>query len=294
LAYVWNLDALIEAQRGRWKAAIAANDRALELFGEVGDYNLEAELWQTRSALFICRGDFSGAEVCWTRTRELAARNTNPQVEAWSLLDEVQTELARDHIAAAGRALEAALAIETSETDGHAQIEKHYSTAGTRLGEGRRDEAMVSADHVIEMVARETPTGFHWADFAAGATEVYIDLLGSATTDSERAQLERRARRACRVLRPIASRFAGIRSRRWLLIARLEWERGRSRRALRAWRRADAAARQLGGDYDLARAKLELIRQGLAGAERERLLADAIATFEQLGATRELRRARSL
>jgi hypothetical protein len=96
------------------------------------------------------------------------------------------------------------------------------------------------------------------------------------------------------VLRPIASRFAGIRSRRWLLIARLEWERGRSRRALRSWRRADATARQLGGDYDLARAGLEIVRQGLAGAERERLLADAIATFEQLGATRELRRAQSL
>jgi tetratricopeptide (TPR) repeat protein len=294
LAYVWNLHALIEAQRGNWRAAIAANDRALELFGEIGDYNLEAELWQTRSALYICRGDFRGATICWTRTRELGARNTNPQVESWSLLDQVQTELGRGAIDAAGEALEAALAIETSETDGHAQIERHYSTAGTRLGEGRRDEAMLAADRVIEMVARETPTGFHWAEFAAGATEVYVELLESAPTPSERAQLERRARRACRVLRPIASRFAGIRSRRLLLLGRLHWERERPKRALRSWRKAEAVADRLATEYDLARARLEIVRHDLAGSEREDLLAGAVATFEALGARHQLQIAQSL
>jgi class 3 adenylate cyclase/tetratricopeptide (TPR) repeat protein len=294
LAYVWNLHALIEAQRGSWRAAIAANDRALELFGEIGDYNLEAELWQTRSALFLCRGDFRGAKICWTRTRELGARNTNPQVESWSLLDQVQTELGRGAIGAAGAALESALAIESSATDGHAQIERHYSTAGARLGEGRRDEAMIAADHVIEMVARENPTGFHWAEFAAGATEVYIELLESAPTPSERAQLERRARRACRVLRPIASRFAGIRSHRLMLLGRLQWERGRRRRALRAWRRAEAVAQGLEMEYDLARARLEIVRHDLAGPERADLLRGAIATFEQLGATHQLHIAEGL
>jgi tetratricopeptide (TPR) repeat protein len=291
---VWNLRALIEAQRGEWGAAIAANDHALELFGEIGDYNLEAELWQTRSALFICRGDFRGAEICWTRTRERAARNTNPQVESWSLLDEVQTALGRGATEGAGAALDAALAIETAETDGHAQIEKHYSTAGTRLAEGRDEEAMHAADEVIEMVTKETPTGFHWAEFATGAAEVYLELLERAPSAAERTALERRGRRACRALRPIASRFDGIRSRRWLLVGRLQWERGRRKRALRAWRRAESIARELGVEYDVARARLEMIRHDLVGPQREVLLAEAIATFEQLGATRQLRIAQSV
>ena len=98
LAYVWNLNALIEAQRGGWRKGIRANDRALEAFGEIGDYNLEAEIWQTRSALHICAGDFRGAEPCWTRTREFAARNENPQLECWSSLDEVQTQLGRGDV----------------------------------------------------------------------------------------------------------------------------------------------------------------------------------------------------
>ena len=294
LAYVWNLRALIEAQRGNWRAAIAANDQALHLFGEIGDYNLEAELWQTRSALHICRGDFRGAEICWTRTRELAARNTNPQVESWSLLDEVQTELARGVTERAGAALEAALAIETSVTDGHAQIEKYYSIAGTRLAEGRREEALRAADQVIEMVAGETPTGFHWAEFAAGAAEVYVELFEQARTDSERRELERRVRRACRLLRRIGSRFDGIRSRRWLLLGRLQWGRGRGRQALRAWRKADSIAQKLEMEYDVARARLELVRHDMAGPERDALLASAIETFEALGATHQLRAARSL
>lgn len=294
LAYVWNLAALVEAQRGNWRAAIAANDRALELFGEVGDYNLEAELWQTRSALYLCCGDFRGAHICWTRTRELGARNTNPQVESWSLLDQVQSDLGRGAVEAAGAALEASLAIESSATDGHAQIERHYSTAGTRLAEGRRDEAMIAADHVIEMIARENPTGFHWADFAAGAAEVYVELLESAPTQSERAQLERRAMRACRVLRPVARRFAGIRSRRLTLLGRLQWERGRRKRALRSWRKAETVAQGLASDYDLVRARLEIIRHDLAGGERDELLAAAIATFERLGATRLQRIAQGL
>lgn len=291
LAYVWNLHALIEAQRGRWRKGIAASDRALELFGEIGDYNVEAELWQTRSALHICAGDFAGAEACWTRTRELAARNANPQLECWSLLDEVQTQAGRGEIEPAARALAAALAIETAESDGGTLIEKHYATAATRLLEGRRDEAMRAADAVIEMITAQPPTGFHWADFAAGAVGVYLDLLEDAAA-ADRPELERRARRGCRVVGRTAWTFHGIRPRRWLLRGRLEWARGRRERAVRAWRKAESVALAMEMDYDVARARLELVRHGVAGAQASALRADAISTFERLGATHHLRSAR--
>jgi len=293
LAYVWNVYALIEAQRGDWRSGIAASDRALELFGEVGDYNLEAELWQTRSALHICRGDFSGAEGCWTRTRELAARNGNPQLECWSLLDEVQTQLGRGAIKPAADALAAALAIETAPSDGGTRIEKHCCTAGTRLQEGRSEEALRAADNVIEMVSSQTPTGFHWAGFAVDAVEVYLGLLEQASTAGERSALERRSERGLRALRRIAFAFHGIRPRRLLLAGWLDWERGRQDRAARAWRKAESNAAAMEMDYDLARARLEVVRHGLAGSERAALLEGPINTFERLGATRHLRIAES-
>ncbi|MCW3065448.1 MAG: adenylate/guanylate cyclase, partial [Solirubrobacterales bacterium] len=289
LAYVWNIQALTEAQRGRWRRGIAASDRALELFGEIGDYNLEAELWQTRSALHICGGDFRGAEACWTRTRELAARNANPQLETWSLLDEVETQIGRGALEPAVRALDAALAIETPASDGGTLIEKHYATAVTRLREGRPAEALAAADAVIEMVTAQIPTGFHWADFAAGSVEVYLDLLLAGPDAGDRAALERRAGRGCRALQRIAWTFHGIRPRRWLLLGRLEWERGRRERARRAWRKAEALALATDMDYDVARARVELVAHGMAGSEAERLRAAAIATFQSLGAGHHLR-----
>jgi len=47
-------------------------------------------------------------------------------------------------------------------------------------------------------------------------------------------------------------------------------------------------------DYEIARARIELIRHGLAGDDRDKLLADAMRTFERFGAMRELEIARGL
>jgi class 3 adenylate cyclase/tetratricopeptide (TPR) repeat protein len=294
LAYVWNVSALVEAQRGNWRRGIAASDRALELFGEIGEYNFEAELWQTRSALHICAGDFRGAETCWQRTRELAARNANPQLESWSLLDEVQTQLGRGETDAAADALQRALAIGTADSDGGTLIEKHYSTAATRQRQGRRAEALQAADAVLAMVTARFPSGFHWADFTAGAVEVYLELLRSAGAPSapgapgERAILEQRAARGCQVLGRIAWTFHGVRPRRWLLVGILEYERGHRDAALRAWRKSETIAATMGMEYDVARAHLEIVAHGLAGPQRAAQRADALQAFERLGAGHQL------
>jgi tetratricopeptide (TPR) repeat protein len=286
LAYVWNVHALMEAQRGQWRRAIAASNRALQVFGEIGDYNLEAELWQTRSALHICSGDFRGAEACWKRTRELAARNSNPQLETWSLLDEVETQVGRGGIGPAATALDAALAIDTPASDGGTLIEKHYATALTRLRQERREEALRAADAVIEMVTAQVPTGFHWADFAAGAVEVYLEMLEQATDAAERRTLELRAERGCKALRRISWTFHGIRPRRLLLQGQLEWERGQPSRARSSWLSAERVALAMAMEYDIARARLELARHGMAESDTR---AQVIETLEKLGAGHWLR-----
>ncbi|HWD77101.1 MAG TPA: AAA family ATPase [Solirubrobacteraceae bacterium] len=286
LAYVWNVQALMEAQRGHWRRSIQASNRALQVFGEIGDYNLEAELWQTRSALHICSGDFRGAEACWRRTRELAARNANPQLETWSLLDEVETQVGRGAVEPARSALDAALAIDTPASDGGTLIEKHYATALTRLREERRDEALRAADAVVEMVTAQIPTGFHWADFAAGAVEVYLEMLEQASDAAERRMLELRAERGCKALRRISWNFHGIRPRRLLLQGRLEWEQGQPSRARRCWLSAERMALAMAMEYDTARARLELVRHGMAGAE---MRAQVIEALQKLGADHWLR-----
>ena len=283
LAYVWNIHALMLAQRGQWRRGIEDSSRALQVFGEIGDYNLEAELWQTRSALHICAGDFRGAEACWRRTRELAARNRNPQLEAWSLLDEVETQVGRGATEPAASALEAALAIDTPASDGGTVIEKHYAAAATRLAQGRRAEALDAADAVIRMVTGQPVTGFHWADFTAGAVGVYMEMLETATDGAERAQLVQRARRGGRVLRRIAWSFHGIRPRRLLLDGWLAWEQGERERAEQAWLESERLALRMNMDYDVARARLELVRHRVSGGTPERRR-QAMEALDRLGA----------
>jgi class 3 adenylate cyclase/tetratricopeptide (TPR) repeat protein len=287
LAYVWNIHALMAAQRGEWHRGIASSNRALQVFGEIGDYNLEAELWQTRSALHICAGDFRGAEACWRRTRELAARNRNPQLETWSLLDEVETQVGRGATAAAAAALDAALEIDTPASDGGTLIEKHYATAATRLLQGHQADALQAADAVITMVTSQVTTGFHWADFAAGTVEVYMELLERARDPAQRAQLTERAQRGCRALRRIAWTFHGIRPRRRLLEGWLAWEQGQPEQARKAWLEAERLALRMNMDYDVARARLELVRHGVVGAMPERRR-QAVETMDRLGALRWL------
>jgi class 3 adenylate cyclase/tetratricopeptide (TPR) repeat protein len=177
-AYVWSIQALIHAQRGHWELAKKANQRALDRIREVGDFNLEAEVWQTRSAVHICEGNFAAAEDAWTHTRDLSKRRHNPQVLCWSLLDEVETRVGRDDLDRAARTLDEALAVPTAESDGSSTIEKHYATALVRARQGRYDEAVREADAVVAMVSRQQPAGFHWVDFCAGAVGVYFSWSG--------------------------------------------------------------------------------------------------------------------
>jgi class 3 adenylate cyclase/tetratricopeptide (TPR) repeat protein len=289
-AYVWSIQALIHAQRGSWELAKEANQRALDRIREVGDFNLEAEVWQTRSAVHICEGNFDAAETAWTHTRELSKRRHNPQVLCWSLLDEVETRLGRDELDRGAAALDAALAVPTAESDGSSTIEKHYATALVRARQGRYDEAVREADAVVRMVARQSPAGFHWVDFCAGAVEVYFDVLEHG--GGARGPLLGKAKRGCGTVRRVSRSFGNVRPRRWLLQGLLEWHRGDTGKAFRAWRRADATAARMNMPFERARARFEIARHGGGGSERAAQLEQAARTFEELGATYLLRRLR--
>jgi tetratricopeptide (TPR) repeat protein len=280
--------------RGNWREAMYANERALAGIREVGDFNLEAEVWQTRAAIRICEGDYDAAEEAWLHTRELARRNDNPQVLCWSLLDEVETQIGRDQVDAAAATLAEALAVPTPESDGSSTVEKHYATALVRVRQERWDEAVRAATAVVDRIVRNNPAGFHWVDFCAGAVDVQLEVLerSGAFAAGRRNELEAKAERGCRVVRRLSRSFDNVASRRWVLDGLLEWERGRADHALPAWRRAAKAAERMDMPFERARALYEIARHGGAGPRREQYLADAAHTFDRLGAGYMLRRVR--
>jgi tetratricopeptide (TPR) repeat protein len=285
-AYVWHMRAIALAQPGKWKAALDANDQALDLIRQLGDFNLEAEAWQVRAAINICDGDYHAASRAWPETYRLGDRNGNQQVRCWGLLDQAEVLLARGEVEAAGAALDSALLIPTAATDGTSAIEKVTVTAITRLLQGREAEAVEAADAAVDMVARQPPTSFNWVDFCAQAVEVYLALLeeGGAYARAHRDELMARAQRGSRQVNKAARRFWGSRPRVWLLRGMVSWLEGDRTGARKAWDRAESEARKLGLPFELARAQLEIARHGPVGPARQQRLAAASAVFRERGA----------
>jgi hypothetical protein len=88
--------------------------------------------------------------------------------------------------------------------------------------------------------------------------------------------------------------FVGVRSRARVMRARSALQRGSIDAANRELKRAERAIVTAAGPLDAAR--IALVRAELTGskAQREQILAPAIATFTELGQRAELRRAETL
>jgi len=293
-AYVWNVIAIMHAGRGHWREALDGNDRALERFGSVGDYNLESELWQTRSALQLCRGTLAQAEPAWTRTRELAQRTGSRVNLCLSLLDEAQTEVARGRLDRGAVALEAALEIPIVDSDGGTVIERRATAALVRLDQGRHAEAVAQADAVVDMLSNTLPTGWVWAEFGAMAVEVLLELLASEEPGVPRRRLERRIKRGLSSLRRLSITFGGIRVRVLVLRARTARLAGERQTAEGLLQRAEAACQREDQTHD--RARVGILRAELSEDRdtRARLVVEPLRALETLGQERERRRAEEL
>ncbi|MEP6692004.1 MAG: AAA family ATPase, partial [Gemmatimonadaceae bacterium] len=283
-AYVWSIRSLLFAQQAAWRDAREANAKALALSQEIGDASLEGEVWLVRSTVAHCAGDYLSAIDAWTEMRAVADRNGNAFLRCWSLLDEVETRLARGETDAAEHALAAALAIATPERDLGMTLEKQRAVAGTRLRQGRLEEALVAADAIFALVQKNPPTGYHVADHFAAAIEVNIAVMraGGAFADARAAALSRRAAQGCAMLAKFAKTFVNVRPRSWLLRGMLAAEHGRVDEARRCLTRAGETATELEMPFERGRALLELARLDVEA--RDSILTEAREIFVAVGA----------
>jgi anti-anti-sigma factor len=284
-AYVWNITALTQAQRGAWVPALAANQRALELVRKIGDHNLEAEVWIVRATVHDCAGDYTALAADWPRARELALQRRNPQILCWSYLDECDALLGADDTAGAARALELALATPTALNDGSSVADKAQARAVVRLRQGRLGEALEAAREVLTLVTRQPPSGYHWVHFLAVATEVLIELSQAPGVSS--ASIADDAARGVRALEKLSGRFRNVLPRsRWLRGQLLQGAAARPRYA-----EALRLAEQNDMPFEQARALAALASLPDATPEdRRRAQAEALPCFARLGAVHEARR----
>jgi class 3 adenylate cyclase/tetratricopeptide (TPR) repeat protein len=285
-SYVWSIYAILLCHWGRWEPARTANDKAYKLIYEVGDRNLEAEVWQTRSTIELCTGHFDDAETAWRNTAELGIRAGNQQMLTWSLLDEAETWIGRSRLDEAVTALERALAIPTAPKDGSTEIEKHMVTSLVRCRQGAHEEADAEADRTVAIVAARLPAAFPWPDFCATAVEVHLEIASSGSDygRTHRDELLAKASKGANVVKKVSKTFRNVRPRAALVAGLVASQQGRTDDALAALSRSAELAIAMEMPYDEARAALESARLLPAGANRNGRLDAAAETFARLGA----------
>ena len=174
--------------------------------GEVGDFNLEAEVWQTRVGdLASSSGAFGAAEAAWTRHRELAERNGNAQnlllVAARRGADARRARRDRRRRRARSRA---ALADPDAEQrrQQHGREALHHGASSARA-QGRYDEAVARG--------RRGRGGSSPAQAAVGLPLCRVLRRGSATSTSRRSSAAAAATsaRCCSSARSAAAASCG-------------------------------------------------------------------------------------
>jgi tetratricopeptide (TPR) repeat protein len=278
------LRSLLYAQQARWREMRIVNDEAAALARELGDTGLESHVWLIRSTVSHCSGDFVNAPVAWQAMRDVATRNGNESLRAWSLLDEVETRLARGELAEAEAALDAALAIETPATDQMTILEKQRGIAGVRLRQGQLDEAVAAANAMYDLIVKAPPTGYHSADHFAMAVDVYLSVLQQpdGVSPDVLEQVRARATKGVSLVAKHSRTYVNVRARSWTLRGLLHAQHGSIKKARRCFERAASIGRQLETPFEEARAMLELSRLDPASGASAR--AEARRLFEATGA----------
>ncbi|MEM7407966.1 MAG: AAA family ATPase [Pseudomonadota bacterium] len=285
--YVWHIRAIQLAQDGDWTGALESSGRAMELLQQLDDRSLMAEAFVVRSTVLLASGDFANAPTAWREARRLAVDRGNTQIECWTWLDEVDTCIGAGDTIGARAALDRALAIETADADGSSTVDKQRALMMTCWREGHLGAALEAADTVIALVTRQPPSGYHWVDYFASATEFCVALVEigeqPAAALPPRRELVSRARRTTRKLRSLSRTFWNVKARALTLSARLAAANGKPADAEKQLESALNQATGLNMPYEAALAELALAR--LQPRRAEGLLASASRTFASLGAT---------
>ena len=282
------LDAQYQQNMGRWARGYELATESADLLDAIGDTQ-EAEVARTMAAnnLFYA-GEIARANETLRRATESADHRSQLQHVAWRHFLAARSQLVSGDPKDAIALCEAALPLLEPLPDllSTAMCEGTYATA--LWAAGRAQDALVAAEKLSRRLAGgRRPLVSQCLDCYGALAEVYLGHWEAASAaDAPRRALA--ARKACRELRWFAHVFPMAVPAAQRCSAREQWLLGARSRALRAWRRSAASARQLGMPYWEARAQRDLA--ALAPGEEERRLHrdEARRLFRSLGAERHL------
>lgn len=280
--------------RGRWEESAAALEQAQKIAAELQIVHQGLIYECTLGLVHLNEGRLDTALARFRDVRRRAEQEQAlvPQLWAMASMAEVAFRQGRvdETILHADDALE--LAEQTNTPDQNARFQAHGLLASAWL---RREGPERAGPHITKAIAAAeagASLSFSAQSGFAGVAEGLFAQLEGGPRSTDAADRLRRWLRLMRVMafcRPILEP--------WSLIFHASWRRahGRHRSAIRRLRRAVQLAERMSLPYETGYARLEwarLLSPGDSG--RAALLAEAIGTFERIGAAGLLSEARRL
>ena len=161
--------------------------------------------------------------------------------------------------------------------------------AAAHLRQGAHDRALQAAAQTMDLAAKSMPSSYGVLSGYANPAEVYLTLWEAGHPQPD---LDKLARKACKLARGFARVFPIGRPRALLWGGLYEWLTGNTARAHKAWQESLVAARSLEMPYDEGLAHYEIGRHAEIGdPARDEHLTRACEDFERLDAAYDLARA---
>jgi hypothetical protein len=281
---------------GEWEAAQSRLERAVDLFGRLGDHSHRGQCLSILAQQAYFQGQFSRGAQLWAEVHEAARQYDNPLQRAWGLNGRAQALLrcgagpvAGGADAEATRCLEGALEILNKDLDRVSETTTHGLLAEACLRLGDRDTARAEAAVGARLIAAGgRPSGYYTLEGYTSVAGVFLRLWEEGDPS-----MAAPGWRACADLWRFAGVFPIAGPRAWLRQGLAHQLAGSPWRARRAWGKALVAARKLGMPYEEGLAHLEIGRH-LPPGDRERTehLDQACRIFERLGTLSDLAAAR--
>lgn len=290
-AFVHQLIAVYRHSLGSWELVEHHVDRAIALFHEVGDRFRWEGCLAIEVMLHLHRCRLDQLEATTDRLHQSAFPDSTAQMLAWchggrlsaSLLRDAPREQTEDRVSSLDRLL--------GEPLSHGErIWAHGLLAAGKERLGQSTDAHADAVQALTL-AREHPPGTY---FDLRPLDAVADVLRKhwleARDTADASHVGRLARHAVKVLHAF-SRLVPVATPAWRLHqGAMAQAQGRTRVALRSWKRAVASAQRLQLPWDEGRALLALGQSSvLPERERARQLRRAYRIFDRLGTPREAR-----
>lgn len=282
---------------GELEEAASLLQQAVGMAEELGDRRQWVECMGMLCLSSFYAGHFTLSAGQAADLSSMAARSGDVQAQVWGQAFHAMNLLALDDTSQASTMIEGANRLLAESLDASLGRQEQMEVLGplsiVRLRQARPEQARQAADEMLRLMIESPLTAAAVLVGYSAAAEVFQALLAQNPADSD-ASLKQQARRAVSSLGRFARVFPLGQPRAWLMRGSLHWLSGKSRLALRAWRRSLALAQRLGLRYDQGLAHLEIGRHlQHDDAARAQHLEGARDIFAELGAVYDLKQAQA-